>query len=281
MRCGRASALSSPSNQYQIVTSDGSQPRWSINSATKSWPAANFSGRRVNTSALRRGQASSRQGMTRRRAAIIADDARNPACSDGDLTLDGGEQASLVVTVENRGAADASAVDVVLSTPEREIVFVNGSRQALPGLAAGASAEVVYELLAGDLGCATSVPFQVEVQAPENLAPDLTGFALLTEQDLVIGMVGFKGPPDADGMVEIAYGIVPQFEGRGFATEAAGAATEWAFDSGVRTVRAHTKPEPNASTRVLSHCGFEFRGDAVDPADGPVWRWERPKQRFT
>ena len=48
-----------------------------------------------------------------------------------------------------------------------------------------------------------------------------------------IGSAGFKGPPDASGAVEIAYGIVPSLEGRGYATEAARAMLQWAYDSRV------------------------------------------------
>src|SRR6266511_3814277 len=60
---------------------------------------------------------------------------------------------------------------------------------------------------------------------------------------VIIGNAGFKGPPDPGGMVEIAYGIVPGFEGRGFATEAATALVTFAFASGlVRLIRAHTLP---------------------------------------
>jgi ribosomal-protein-alanine N-acetyltransferase len=92
----------------------------------------------------------------------------------------------------------------------------------------------------------------------------------------VIGSAGFKGPPDVAGMVEIAYGIVPGFEGQGFATEAAAALVGFAFASGdVRLVRAHTLPAANPSTRVLLKCGFHHVGTVVDPDDGPVWRWER------
>ncbi len=92
----------------------------------------------------------------------------------------------------------------------------------------------------------------------------------------VIGSAAFKGPPDATGIVEIAYGIVPSFAGRGYATEAAAALVAFAFASGrVRLVRAHTRPEANASTRVLLKCGFRHVGAVVDPEDGPVWRWER------
>ena len=37
----------------------------------------------------------------------------------------------------------------------------------------------------------------------------------------------------------------------------------------------HTLPTPNASTRVLLKCGFQRKGEIVDPEDGLVWRWER------
>ena len=92
----------------------------------------------------------------------------------------------------------------------------------------------------------------------------------------IVGGAGFKGAPDADGMVEIAYGVVPSREGQGYATEAARALIHFAAnDPRVRTIRAHTRPEANASTRVLAKCGFVHVGPVVDPEDGPVWRWER------
>src|SRR5262245_20045188 len=104
------------------------------------------------------------------------------------------------------------------------------------------------------------------------------GFAVVDPGDgLVIGMASFKGPPTEEGLVEIAYGIAPGYQGRGFATEAAQALVEYAVGSGrVRLVRAHTLPTTNASTRVLEKCGFQRVGEVIDPEDGLVWRWERP-----
>jgi ribosomal-protein-alanine N-acetyltransferase len=103
------------------------------------------------------------------------------------------------------------------------------------------------------------------------------GFAVIQrEGNSVIGSVGFKGPPDKAGMVEIAYGIVPGFQGRGYATEAAQAGIAFAFGRDeVRVIRAHTLPTPNASTRVLAKCGFGRIGEVTDPEDGVVWRWEK------
>lgn len=101
-------------------------------------------------------------------------------------------------------------------------------------------------------------------------------FVIERERRSVIGSAGFKGPPDSAGIVEIAYGIVPSHEGRGYATEAAEALVDFALGTGdVRLVRAHTLPIENASTHVLLKCGFRHAGEVIDPEDGPVWRWER------
>jgi RimJ/RimL family protein N-acetyltransferase len=107
--------------------------------------------------------------------------------------------------------------------------------------------------------------------------PWTLGFALVHgATNVVVGTCGFKGPPGADGMVEIAYGVSPDHQGKGYATEAAEALVAYAFTSGkVRVLRAHTFLEANASARVLAKCGFRPVGKVIDPEDGPVWRWEK------
>src|SRR5687768_2623630 len=109
-------------------------------------------------------------------------------------------------------------------------------------------------------------------------APDpwTCGFKIVhRETGLAVGSCAFKGPPDSDGVVEIAYGVKPEHQGNGYATEAAAELVKFAFASGtVHTVRAHTLREQNASTRVLARCGFQNVGEVVEPDDGLVWRWE-------
>ena len=107
-------------------------------------------------------------------------------------------------------------------------------------------------------------------------------FVIHRESGAVIGAGGFTGPPGDSATVEIGYGIVPSFEGQGYATEVAAALVEFALTSGqVHVVRAHTLPEANPSTRVLEKCGFRHIGTIVDPVDGPVWRWERSPESGT
>jgi len=87
-------------------------------------------------------------------------------------------------------------------------------------------------------------------------------------QGLVIGSIGFFGPPEpaADGVpeVEVGYGLVPAARGHGLATEALGALMERADAAGVR-VRAAIAPDNAASLRVAAKAGFtEVRGSTED-----------------
>ena len=102
------------------------------------------------------------------------------------------------------------------------------------------------------------------------------GFSILdSASGTVVGSCAYKGPPDAEGVVEIAYGVEPDYTGRGYATEATMALVDFAFDNTqICLVRAHTQPANDASAQVLTKCGFERIGEVVDPEDGLVWRWE-------
>ena len=104
------------------------------------------------------------------------------------------------------------------------------------------------------------------------------GFALVhRDSGIVIGNGGFAGPPDGNGLVEIAYGVVPDYQGKGFATEAAEALIAYAeADERVQTICAHTLPQRNPSTRILEKCGLRRTGDINHPTDGVIWRWEKP-----
>ena len=71
-----------------------------------------------------------------------------------------------------------------------------------------------------------------------------------------VGDLCFKGF-NADGSVEIGYGIKKEQQGKGYATEAVNAAVIWALQQpGVTRVEAETEPDNSASQRVLEKCGF-------------------------
>ncbi len=88
-----------------------------------------------------------------------------------------------------------------------------------------------------------------------------------------IGDLCFKGPA-RDNAVEIGYGILPAYEGRGYTTEAVQAMTRWAFDhENVVFVEAETDPDNKASQRVLEKCGFTPDGAG---GEGPRFVLEKP-----
>jgi RimJ/RimL family protein N-acetyltransferase len=117
------------------------------------------------------------------------------------------------------------------------------------------------------------------VQAMQTPDPWTLGFDIVHRGlGAVVGGCGFKGPPDAAGAVEIAYGIDAAQRGNGYATEAAAAMVAYAFgDDRVRTVLAHTLSATGASARVLTKSGFRHVGQVIDPEDGEVCRWERTR----
>jgi ribosomal-protein-alanine N-acetyltransferase len=116
------------------------------------------------------------------------------------------------------------------------------------------------------------------LEASAEIDPWVHGFAIRhRDRGAMIGTCGFTGPPDANGEVELAYGIDEEHQGKGYATEAAQALVRFAYgQQAVRLVRAHTLPNASASTRVLAKCGFQMTGEIVDPNDGRVWRWVKP-----
>lgn len=89
----------------------------------------------------------------------------------------------------------------------------------------------------------------------------------------IVGSLSFKGMGD-DGRVEIGYGIVPEFEGKGFMTEAVKAIVYWASKQpGVTVIEAETEESNIASRRVLEKSGFIPLG--VNGTEGPRYVWRK------
>jgi RimJ/RimL family protein N-acetyltransferase len=76
---------------------------------------------------------------------------------------------------------------------------------------------------------------------------------------VVIGDIGFHAALDAEGALEIGYGIVPEFRGRGLVSHAVRTLTRWALHQpGVKLVVAKTEADHLPSRRVLDAAGFEM-----------------------
>jgi [ribosomal protein S5]-alanine N-acetyltransferase len=86
----------------------------------------------------------------------------------------------------------------------------------------------------------------------------------------IIGSVGFHGPPDDDGRVEVGYRITTDHRRQGVATEVVRALFDWANrEHGVTHFRAATAPDNVASQGVLARFGFRRIGVQMDELDGP------------
>lgn len=74
---------------------------------------------------------------------------------------------------------------------------------------------------------------------------------------VIVAELGFKGPP-AGGNVEIGYGTMPSFEGKGFMTEAVGGILKWAGTrADINGVLAETHAGNEASIRIVQKNGFQ------------------------
>jgi [ribosomal protein S5]-alanine N-acetyltransferase len=79
----------------------------------------------------------------------------------------------------------------------------------------------------------------------------------------VIGDIGFHGPPDEAGTVEIGYSVVEQYRGRGLMGESAVAICGLAWSRPeVTRIIARTEEGNAASAGVLRHAGFREDGIA-------------------
>jgi RimJ/RimL family protein N-acetyltransferase len=78
---------------------------------------------------------------------------------------------------------------------------------------------------------------------------------------VLCGSAGFRGPPDEQGMVEIGYSVLPEFQGQGLATEAVAGIVQWAKQQPeVKHIEAETNTDNEASIRVLEKNGFICAG---------------------
>lgn len=99
------------------------------------------------------------------------------------------------------------------------------------------------------------------------------------EADSVLGLVGFRHffePPE----LQLLFAVLPSYQGRGVATEAADAVIRYAFEElGFERVRAATDLPNVASIRVLERLGMaREREDPDEGPEGTAW-YSLPRPR--
>lgn len=101
------------------------------------------------------------------------------------------------------------------------------------------------------------------------------GWALLANEGerlppRLVGIAALIGRPDDDGDVELAFGLLPEFRGRGYGSETVRALSAWAFANGAGRVIAHLDAEDANAAQTLARNGFADTGEPPYPG---VARW--------
>lgn len=116
--------------------------------------------------------------------------------------------------------------------------------------------------------------------AAQNLAHDPEGqgwygWVLLANEGerappRLVGAAALIGRPDEDGDVELAFGLLPEFRGRGYGGETIRALASWGFANGAKRVVAHLDAEDLNAAHTLAKQGFI---DTLEPPYPGVACW--------
>ncbi|GLY08432.1 GNAT family N-acetyltransferase [Actinoplanes sp. NBRC 101535] len=100
--------------------------------------------------------------------------------------------------------------------------------------------------------------------------------AAVLDDGTVVGTGAFHGPPDADGRVELSYGVDPAHRRRGYARAMVRELlARAAAEPSVHLVRASISPGNTASLATIAGYGFTRVGEQWDEVDGLEHLFER------
>ena len=86
----------------------------------------------------------------------------------------------------------------------------------------------------------------------------------------LVGIAALIGRPDEAGDTELAFALLPDYRGRGFAGETVRTLAGWAFSNGARRLIVHLDSEDLVAAQILAKSGFADTGEIEYPG---VARW--------
>ncbi len=88
------------------------------------------------------------------------------------------------------------------------------------------------------------------------------------QSDVFMGECGLREENENDDMVELSYGLLPQFWGGGLATEAATIVLDFGVKNlGLREIHAFAQKKNQASLHILGKLGFKHECDFDEDGD--------------
>ncbi len=117
--------------------------------------------------------------------------------------------------------------------------------------------------------------FLAMIRADESRGLFLPRLIVRNEDRMVVGSIGVN-PPDESGRAMLGYSIYPQFEGNGYASEAARALVDYVLGEGsVSRVIATIPVGHTASERVSERAGLARSGDQIEDEGMTLNVWQR------
>jgi RimJ/RimL family protein N-acetyltransferase len=123
---------------------------------------------------------------------------------------------------------------------------------------------------------AEALPLFISALEQHPSTPILDGIIVHKEDQSIIGDIGFMGPPDESGRIEIGYSIIPEYRNQGYATEMACHLIAWGLSQPcVSSVVASCLDNNLGSIKVLEKVGMS----RLSP-DGNMLKWEIQNPSF-
>jgi len=105
--------------------------------------------------------------------------------------------------------------------------------------------------------------------------------AIEKSENIIIGSAGFHDQPDENGMIEIGFGIVPDFQNRGYGKELLHGMWKMILeDSRVKTLRYTVSKDNAPSMHIIENLNFNLVGEQIDEEDGPELIFELSSEDY-
>jgi RimJ/RimL family protein N-acetyltransferase len=117
---------------------------------------------------------------------------------------------------------------------------------------------------------------RTEIEEMARRLPGESGWVQLSLEDretgAIVGDVGLSVAPGEPGVVKLGYTVAPEFQRRGYASEAVRALVAYAFEVlGAERIRAYADGDNIGSHRVAEKAGLRLIERFRHEEDGEVW----------
>ena len=144
----------------------------------------------------------------------------------------------------------------------------------LPALESELGLPISHEVITERVGRAIQMKIEKMTEQEEALHPWQTYWLIvISEENVGVGLAGFKSVPDADGRTEIGYGIAPSHQNQGHMSEAVKVLVDWALAQPACNTVTASEVENPASRRLLEKLGAQL---IEETENSSTWRINRP-----